>query len=65
MCWPARMLEVSTGGPVSVLIARDLAARARLDDPAAAAELLQALREVGARKQTDMVTVRLPAAGMF
>jgi hypothetical protein len=59
------MLEVSTGDPVSVLIARDLAARARLDDPAAAAELLQALREVGARKQADRVTDRLPAAGMF
>ncbi len=51
MCWPARMLEVGAGDPVSVLIARDLAARARLDDPAAAAELLQALRKVGARKQ--------------
>ncbi|MFE2823390.1 hypothetical protein, partial [Streptomyces sp. NPDC059271] len=47
---------------VSALIARDPAAQADLNDPAAVAALLDALREAGADEQVSALIARDPAA---
>ena len=50
---------------VTVLLARDPAARVSLDDPFGVAILLGRLREAGAHEQAAALAARLSAAGMF
>ena len=50
---------------VTVLLARDPAARVSLDDPFGVTILLGRLREAGAHEQAAALAARLSAAGMF
>jgi hypothetical protein len=48
-----------------VLLARDLAAHASLDNPDGVARLLNSLRAAGANEQAAALASQLPAVGMF
>ena len=63
-CWAA-CEEAGADEQAAVLLARDPAAHAALDDPGAVAFLLDSLRDTGAHDQAAALTDRLPAAGMF
>ena len=56
---------VGTDEQVSVLLAREPAAHAALDDPSAVIELLGALRGVGAEEQVAVLAGRLAAHASF
>src|SRR5262249_27304795 len=54
--------EAGAHEQAAALLARDPAARAPLDDPAAVARLLDSLREAGAHEQAAALLARDPAA---
>ena len=57
--------EAGAGDAVTVLLARDPAGHARLDDPGAVASLLGELREAGAGDAVTVLADRAANAGMF